>query len=76
MDRKALAAAFPVTVPVLMGYLAIGMAFGFMLQAIGYNFILSLIHICTIADLDGAKQIGVEHLAEAIQYRESALLRR
>ena len=39
MDRKALAAAFPVTVPVLMGYLAIGMAFGFMLQAAGYNFI-------------------------------------
>ena len=30
----------------------------------------------TIADLDGAEQIGVEHLAEAIQYRESALLRR
>ena len=28
MDRKALAAAFPVTVPVLMGYLAIGIAFG------------------------------------------------
>ena len=24
MDRKALAAAFPVTLPVLMGYLAIG----------------------------------------------------
>lgn len=24
MDRKALSAAFPVTVPVLMGYLAIG----------------------------------------------------
>ena len=39
MNRKALAAAFPATVPVLMGYLAIGMAFGFMLQAIGYNFI-------------------------------------
>ena len=39
MDRKALSAAFPVTIPVLMGYLAIGMAFGFMLQAVGYNFI-------------------------------------
>ena len=26
--RKALSAAFPVTVPVLMGYLAIGIAFG------------------------------------------------
>ena len=33
MDRKTLAAAFPVTVPVLMGYLAIGMAFGLMLQS-------------------------------------------
>ena len=29
MDRKALSAAFPVTVPVLMGYLAIGIAFGY-----------------------------------------------
>lgn len=28
MDHKALSAAFPVTVPVLMGYLAIGIAFG------------------------------------------------
>ena len=37
MDRKALSAAFPVTVPVLMGYLAIGMAFGLMLQAEGYG---------------------------------------
>ena len=30
----------------------------------------------TIADLDGADTIGVEHLAEAIQYRESEYLRR
>ena len=30
----------------------------------------------TIADLDGAESIAVDHLAEAIQYRESALLRR
>ena len=37
MDRKALAAAFPVTIPVLMGYLSIGMAFGLMLQAVGYG---------------------------------------
>ena len=32
MDRKTLAAAFPYTVPVLMGYLAIGMAFGLMME--------------------------------------------
>ena len=37
MNRKTLAAAFPVTIPVLMGYLAIGMAFGLMLQSIGYG---------------------------------------
>ena len=30
----------------------------------------------TIADLDGAADIAVEHLAEAVQYRESAYLRR
>lgn len=37
MNRKTLAAAFPCTIPVLMGYLAIGMAFGLMLQSIGYG---------------------------------------
>ncbi|MCD7948255.1 MAG: AzlC family ABC transporter permease [Oscillospiraceae bacterium] len=39
MDRKALAAAFPATMPVLAGYLSIGIAFGLMLQRIGFNFI-------------------------------------
>ncbi len=37
MERRALRAAFPHTVPVLMGYLAIGMVFGWMLSAIGYG---------------------------------------
>ena len=37
MNRKTLAAAFPVTIPVLMAYLAIGIAFGLMLQSIGYG---------------------------------------
>ena len=48
MDRKALSAAFPVTVPVLMGYLAIGIAFGLMLQEIGYNFIWACFMSLTI----------------------------
>ena len=48
MDRKALAAAFPVTLPVLMGYLAIGIAFGLMLQEIGYNFIWAFFMSLTI----------------------------
>jgi len=35
VDKKALRAAFPHTVPVLMGYLAIGFVFGWMYSAIG-----------------------------------------
>ena len=64
MDRKALAAAFPVTVPVLMGYLAIGMAFGFMLQAIGYNFIWAFFMSLTIYAGSG-QYLGVSLLAAA-----------
>ena len=47
MNAKTVRAAFPATVPVLMGYLAIGIAFGLMLQSIGYNvlwaFLMSLV---------------------------------
>lgn len=37
--RKAFRAAFPYTIPVLTGYLFIGIAFGVMYQEKGYNFI-------------------------------------
>ena len=62
MDRKALSAAFPVTVPVLMGYLAIGIAFGLMLQEIGYNFIWAFFMSLTIYAGSG-QYMGVELLA-------------
>ncbi len=64
MDRKSLAAAFPVTVPVLMGYLAIGMAFGFMLQAIGYNFIWAFFMSLSIYAGSG-QYLGVSLLSSA-----------
>ena len=48
MNRKALAAAFPVTLPVLMGYLAIGIAFGLMLERAGFNFIWAFFMSLTI----------------------------
>ena len=48
MYRRAFRAAFPDTIPVLMGYLAIGMAFGLMLEAIGYNFIWAFFMSLTI----------------------------
>lgn len=38
MKIKALKSAFPHTIPVLMGYLFIGIAFGILLRSKGYNF--------------------------------------
>ena len=73
MDRKALAAAFPVTLPVLMGYLAIGMAFGFMLEAIGYNFIWAFFMSLTIYAGSG-QYLGVSLLASAAALSQVALL--
>ena len=73
MDRKALAAAFPVTVPVLMGYLAIGIAFGLMLQEIGYNFIWAFFMSLTIYAGSG-QYLGVTLLATAASLGTVALM--
>ena len=73
MDRRALAAAFPVTIPVLMGYLAIGMAFGLMLQEIGYNFIWAFFMSLTIYAGSG-QYLGVTLLATAAALGTVALM--
>lgn len=62
MNRKTLAAAFPLTVPVLMGYLAIGMAFGLMLQSIGYGPLWAFFMSLTIYAGSG-QYLGVSLLA-------------
>jgi 4-azaleucine resistance transporter AzlC len=41
--RRALKAAFPVTIPVMMGYLFIGVAFGMLMAGKGYSFIWSIL---------------------------------
>ena len=66
-------AAFPVTLPVLMGYLAIGMAFGFMLQAIGYNFIWAFFMSLTIYAGSG-QYLGVSLLSAAASLGTVALM--
>lgn len=43
MKIKALKAAFPNTVPILMGYLFIGMVFGILLKSKGYNFLWAIL---------------------------------
>ena len=64
MNRKALAAAFPVTLPVLMGYLSIGVAFGLMLERAGFNFIWAFFMSLTIYAGSG-QYLAVELLSTA-----------
>ena len=73
MNRKTLAAAFPVTVPVLMGYLAIGMAFGLMLQSIGYGALWALLMSATIYAGSG-QYLGVSLLAAGAPLSQVAFL--
>ena len=42
---KALKAAFPGTIPVMTGFLFLGMAFGIMLEAKGYSALVDYSHI-------------------------------
>ena len=62
MNRKTLAAAFPHTVPVLMGYLSIGIVFGWMLSAAGFHPVWSLIMSSAIYAGSG-QYLGVQLLA-------------
>ena len=73
MNRKLLAAAFPVTVPVLMGYLAIGMAFGLMLQSIGYGVGWAVLMSVLIYAGSG-QYLGVSLLAAGASLTQPAFL--
>ena len=73
MNRKTLSAAFPATVPVLMGYLAIGMAFGLMLQAEGYGVLWAAAMSLTIYAGSG-QYLGVSLLASGAPLTQVAFL--
>lgn len=73
MKRSALKAAFPYTVPVLMGYLAIGLVFGWMLAAIGYGPIWAGAMSVTIYAGSG-QYLGVTLLEEAAPLLQVAFL--
>ena len=73
MYRRAFRAAFPDTIPVLMGYLAIGMAFGLMLEAIGYNFIWAFFMSLTIYAGSG-QYLAVDLLKTGVSLGSAALL--
>ena len=73
MNRKTLTAAFPHTVPVLMGYLSIGIVFGWMMSAAGFVPLWSA--VMSVAIYAGSGQyLGVDLLANATPLADVAFL--
>ena len=62
MDKVSFRKAFTLTIPVLMGYLSAGFAFGLLLQGVGYNFIWALFMSLTVY-AGTAQFLGVELLS-------------
>ena len=73
MDRNVLSAAFHVTIPVLMGYLAIGMAFGLMMDSVGYNVFWALL-MSLIIYAGAGQYMGVTLLAAGASPLQTALM--
>jgi 4-azaleucine resistance transporter AzlC len=73
VDRKTWAAAFPYTLPVLMGYLSIGLVYGWMMSAIGYSPLWSAVMSATIYAGSG-QYLAVDLLANATPLADIAFL--
>ena len=73
MKASSWSAAFPCTIPVLMGYLSIGMAFGFMLQAVGYG-PLWAVFMSVIIYAGSGQYLGCTLLAQGAALPQVALL--
>ncbi len=73
MKRKAFAAAFPATTPVMLGYLVLGAAFGLLMDAAGYSFLWSL--FMSAAVFAGSAQfLGVELLVSLAPLGQVAMM--
>jgi 4-azaleucine resistance transporter AzlC len=64
MNRRAFSAAVPATLPVMTGYLSIGIAFGLLLQRAGYHFLWALFMSVTVY-AGSAQFLEVELLSKA-----------
>ena len=51
MYKKDMREAFLTTIPVMMGYIVLGMAFGMLLESKGYGVIYALLMSCFIHSL-------------------------
>ena len=71
--KKAIKAAFPVTIPVLLGYVSVGIAFGLLAEKSGYNFLWAV--LMSIIIYAGSMQfIAVNLLVSGTGLVEAALM--
>ena len=70
---KAFRAAFPLTIPVLTGYLFIGMAFGVMIQEKGYNFLWAMLMSLVIYAGSG-QYLAVQFFAPGVSLLQMAVM--
>lgn len=73
MKRKALKAAFPCTVPVLLGFVFLGIAFGILLTTAGYHFMWGVL-MSTVVYAGSMQFVGMGLLASPFDLVGTALL--
>ena len=71
--KKVIKAAFPVTIPVMLGYISVGIAFGLLLEKSGYNFLWAI--LMSIFIYAGSMQfIAINLLTSGVGLIEIALV--
>lgn len=73
MKRKTLKRAFKDSLPIMAGYLALGMGFGVMLQSKGYSFWWAILMSCTMFAGSG-QYAGVDFLASGASILTTAVM--
>lgn len=73
MNRKAFAAAFPATLPVLLGFIPLGIAFGLLMDAAGYNLFWSFF-MSLFVYAGSAQFLGVELLTSMASLGQVAVM--
>lgn len=71
--KKAIKEAFPVTIPVMLGYISVGIAFGLLFEKSGYNFLWAILMSITV--YAGAMQfIAINLLTSGLGLIQIALM--
>ena len=73
MNRKAFAAALPATVPVMLGFLTLGVAYGLLMDAAGYGVLWTFL-MSLIVYAGSAQFLGIQFLTTAVPLGQVALM--